>query len=329
MRKQVGRRLTRESATGAAAQAALAGVLFWSVLEFFRSTMLGRRRKPKSQATAAALERIYQTGATRTLETAAELELQAFLLPYAFEDVTEVVFKLTAAGFMSVESLRALNEKALEDAGFESREAEKILLGVFLHSYGMPQYGGGCIAIGCEDLLRLHSLSDAGLKRAGVATIGHRRQLQKFLREDERVQGKIARREAEIAEARREAARNLTLGQEAKPSLSKSPAAEQRAARKKKSTTAAEPDGPSLPIRFEPVPLQPWDRTDADPEAIASLPTGSSGSIHAWSQPWATIFNSALQGAPPRHRAESHYEAQPAQDGFQLVSNDGSVMHVW
>ena len=126
MRKQVGRRLTRESARLVRPRkAALAGVLFWSVLEFFRSTMLGRRRKPKSQATAAALERIYQTGATRTLETAAELELQAFLLPYAFEDVTEVVFKLTAAGFMSVESLRALNEKALEDAGFESREAEK------------------------------------------------------------------------------------------------------------------------------------------------------------------------------------------------------------
>ena len=42
---------------------------------------------------------------------------------------------------------------------------------------------------GCDSLLSLLAMSDARLKLAGVTALGHRRQLQRELRQDERVQG--------------------------------------------------------------------------------------------------------------------------------------------
>ena len=99
--------------------------------------------------------------------------------------------------------------------------------------------------------------------------------------------------------------------------------------------------GQVAPIRFEPLAApteEPWARhASEDPGGVAMLPTGSSGSIHAWSQPWATTFNAALLGTAPGLRAEAHVDARTPRDdnyildgGVTLMSNDGRFMgRIW
>ena len=52
-----------------------------------------------------------QLDGSGTLETASELALAAFLRPYALENLTEVVQKLTGGGYSSVDSLRGMDDK--------------------------------------------------------------------------------------------------------------------------------------------------------------------------------------------------------------------------
>lgn len=301
--------------------------------------MFGRRR-PK--ASSAALQQIYDTESTGTLETAAELALQAFLLPYHPSDIPDLVRTLTAAGYTSVESLRSLDDAAVAEAGVRGDDAQKLILASFLYSVGLPQYGESCVASGCRDLLKLYALSDAGLKRAGVATIGHRRQLQKYLRESDIVLQKLQKREEEEAEERRAAQRSLAIGPSdgaaAGHKLSSGASRGKRGGRAggrgRGGAHAAHSGGgpddglqdgtPTLPLRFAPeASVEPWARRqNDDPAGLESLPVGSSGNINSWTQPLFTTMNAALLGgAPPGLRGECHYEAKTPRDGLQLVGN--------
>ena len=107
-----------------------------------------------------------QLDGSGTLETASELALAAFLRPYALENLTEVVQKLTGGGYSSVDSLRGMDDKSVRDIYIEGDDAEKLLLATFLYGNDMPQYGEGFTSIGCTSLLRAFALSDAALQQA-------------------------------------------------------------------------------------------------------------------------------------------------------------------
>ena len=83
----------------------------------------GPSKKEAKKAKAAAREQALQhvmsmsTDGPKVLETAAELALEAFLRPFGLEEKVDAVFALAAAGYSSVESLRALDDDALRDLG--------------------------------------------------------------------------------------------------------------------------------------------------------------------------------------------------------------------
>jgi len=276
-----------------------------------------------------------QLDGSGTLETASELALAAFLRPYALENLTEVVQKLTGGGYSSVDSLRGMDDKSVRDIYIEGDDAEKLLLATFLYGNDMPQYGEGFTSIGCTSLLRAFALSDAALQQAGVRTIGHRRQLQKFLREDERVIAKLQRREEDKAQRAAEAKRAVLFGGSSSQGRGGLNGRGLGAGRGRAGASSADL---APPLRFLPKvapTLEPWEkRGDEDPPSV-SQPVASSGSIHNWSQPWATVTNAALFGAPPGLRAEAHVPARMVRDlegdeaPVQLRMNDGSVMDVW
>ena len=158
--------------------------------------MLRGKRKPsaaKRRAKAATLQEAMEAMEnTIVLETAAELALAAFLEPFQLQRLPDVVVKLTQAGYTSANSLLSLDDNAVADAGLVDTDyradAEKLLLATFLHSVEMVQYGETLVASGCDSVLKLLALPDAGLVRGGIIKLGHRRQLDVYMREEERVQ---------------------------------------------------------------------------------------------------------------------------------------------
>ena len=302
--------------------------------------MLRGKRKPsaaKRRAKAATLQEAMEAMEnTIVLETAAELALAAFLEPFQLQRLPDVVVKLTQAGYTSANSLLSLDDNAVADAGLVDTDyradAEKLLLATFLHSVEMVQYGETLVASGCDSVLKLLALPDAGLVRGGIIKLGHRRQLQRYLREDERVQAKAARVAEE--EYEREQERRGAMMGGSRSGVKKTMGS---SSQKAKGTDS----GQVAPIRFEPLAApteEPWARhASEDPGGVAMLPTGSSGSIHAWSQPWATTFNAALLGTAPGLRAEAHVDARTPRDdnyildgGVTLMSNDGRFMgRIW
>ena len=84
-------------------------------------------------------------------------------------------------------------------------DTERILLASWLDVYGLHQYGGRLIASGITSPLHLVETTDAALVRAGIRAIGHRRQIFRYLREDEALHERLekAREEAEKADLER------------------------------------------------------------------------------------------------------------------------------
>ena len=286
---------------------------------------LVRRTSKKSAPAAPSTETIQRQLDVPVLETAAELLLEAFFKPFRLDKLADDVHMLVGAGFSSIESLRGLDDAPLKEVGITGDDAEKVLLASWLHSVGLDEHGEELCENGVNTLLKLQALSDVGMKRAGVRTIGHRRMLQRYLREDERIQERLDRAEAIAAEAAGAMQRGLHA---INPAVARNKRRDSNAA-----AAAASRAAENAPIRFEPLGAsakEPWAK-HADPGGIASLPVGSSGSIHAWSQPWATTYNAALFGTAPGLRAEAHSEACAPEHGtsLQLVSNDGKVLHVW
>jgi len=277
-----------------------------------------------------------------TLETAAELAFQAFLQPYELNDLTITVQKLTASGYTSVEAVRGMDEKSATDLGLHDDDVEKVLLAAFLYGNELPQYGAGFVSIGCDTLLKAYVLSDEGLQQAGVRTIGHRRQLQRYLREDDRVITKLRRREEEKAAAAADAKKRLgggMVGSAASTTPKRGLGEGLGGARASKGALSATSIDSAPPLRLLPTDIprrEPWERRSEEPASISTVPTTSNGSIHNWLQPWVTVNSSAIFGAPPGLRAEAHSLAPMPRDmhgndrPVQLVSNDGkSVMEVW
>ena len=190
-------------------------VLGWESSLFSRGEPMGfnpfmRSRRARSGPSNHSSQ--FEEDRSGTLETAAELAFQAFLQPYELNDLTITVQKLTASGYTSVEAVRGMDEKSATDLGLHDDDVEKVLLAAFLYGNELPQYGAGFVSIGCDTLLKAYVLSDEGLQQAGVRTIGHRRQLQRYLREDDRVITKLRRREEEKAAAAADAEKRLGGG---------------------------------------------------------------------------------------------------------------------
>jgi len=284
-------------------------------LSFSRPQALRRRRT----STSSVVEQLEELKNKIVLETAAELALARFLSPYSLDNLPEVIQNLTGAGYISVESLLGLDYVSIRDLDVDSGDSEKVLLATFLHGVDLNAYGEGLVNSGCDAVLKLLALSDETLVRAGVCKLGHRRQLQRALRQDEQVQERAAkaREEAEAA--------NLKRGLHATGGATRS----RRGGRKHAKATSESPT--KLPSRSETsIAAQDLGSGKDDPHGLTLVPTTSSGSIHAWSQPWVTTFNAALFGSAPGLRAEAHGQVHPPpRGGLKLVRNDGSVLTVW
>ena len=274
-----------------------------------------RRSKKGAHSIAAPVDTI---DARDILETYVELRLAEFLRDFSLSSLPEAVHKLTGAGYTTSESLRALDPPQCSALGFRDDDAERLLLASWLDGYGLHQYGRGLIAAGCDSPLHLVGMNDADLKSAGMQSIGHRRQIQRYLRTDEPLQGRLAalRAEAEAQEAQARAQMQRASG----GALSSSPGKRSGAHVRQK-----EPDrGPLFGIDAEAL--------EASLEVGASRSTGASDARawdESWNVPWRTTGNAALFGAAPGLLAEAHGEAQTPRDGIILMHNDGSSMKVW
>ena len=214
------------------------------------------------------------------LETAVERTLAAFLEPFALSDLGESVHKLLGAGYTSPNALRALDEDALKKIKLHGRDGDKIMLAAWLYSVGLIQHGSDLVAVGIDSLFGLVCASDEKLKAGGVRTMGHRRQLQRYLREDEQVQAMVARaREAQ--EAERDPGRRQLRGI--------------YAARTGSGTTTSIGMGGLSPLE---------QHNAVVAQRLLSLPGASSGTLNglvgvvtpreAWHSPWRTMSHASL-----------------------------------
>ena len=214
------------------------------------------------------------------LETDVERTLAAFLEPFALSDLGEIVHKLLGAGYTSPNALRALDEDALKKIKLHGRDGDKIMLADWLDSVGLIQHGSDLVAVGLDSLFGLVCASDEKLKAGGVRTMGHRRQLQRYLREDEQVQAMVARaREAQ--EAERDPGRRQLRGI--------------YAARTGSGTSASIGMGGLSPLE---------QHNAVVAQRLLSLPGASSGPLSglvgvvtprdAWHSPWRTMSHASL-----------------------------------
>ena len=147
-----------------------------------RRNSKSRRRTPRTASNIGSSVAFHPE---LVLETHAEVRLGTFLKPFHLTGLASAVHQLTAVGFTTQESLRALDYDQCKLMDFKADDAERILLATWLESNGMHHYGEGLVASGCVSPLHLLNMSDATFVRAGIRAIGHRRQLFRYLREDE------------------------------------------------------------------------------------------------------------------------------------------------
>jgi hypothetical protein len=277
------------------------------------------------------------------IETATERELEKFLRPLAPASMADIVHKLVGAGYTNAQSLRALDIGQCVESGIEGIDAERLLLAAWLDGVGLVQYVGPLVEHGCDTLLKLLAASDANLKKAGVSAIGHRRQLQRFVREDHHLQERAAAARMAVEAQSSKQRRGLYAGSGGGAS---SAARQQAAAAGKNSKAAAAAAAPSesqmqqqqqrnLLSRFGPSEdhvnraLTAGLARGGD-DAAGGVAPSSAKHVDAWHMPWRTTADAALvNGAGPGERVEAHAPAMTPRDGLMLVRNDGSVMRIW
>ena len=233
------------------------------------------------------------------LETAAEIALAAFLKPFQLSDVDNAVHKLIGAGYTTTGALRAIDEQQLRIIALAPGDGDRVMLASWLQAVGLVQHGPGLVASHppiCS-LLSLLRASDDQLKASGISTIGHRRQLQRHLREDEQVQAMAAReREAREAEKGAKQARGLYAGGGKRGSAG---------------SRGGATDG-HLSLDQHNAALQ-----------LRSLPGagatyGPASARDAWHTPWRTMSNACLSNGPGE-LADSHYLADPLSVGSLVI----------
>lgn len=124
------------------------------------------------------------------LRTHSEIALGKFLEPFALSSLNLTVHQLVGAGFEAPNALRALDEPTCLRCGLKKSDANRLLLAVYLLSAGehLLKYGSPLVQAGCRSVLGLLAMSDTDLKAAGMTSVGHRRELQRHLREDDQLQ---------------------------------------------------------------------------------------------------------------------------------------------
>lgn len=312
--------------------------------EFLPKSLRGKRRGRGATHTESRLDDVL-VDPRDILETHVELKLGEFLEPFNLSKLPEVVHKLTGAGFTSCDSLRALDPHQCGELGLTDDDTERILLASWLDVYGLHQYGGRLIASGITSPLHLVETTDAALVRAGIRAIGHRRQIFRYLREDEALHERLekAREEAEKADLERRQLMQRSSGR----SLS-SPSKKAASSGGRSSAQGAAdimgagglsdvaPLGGSAAqqntlLRFEvlkPDGSRVEEHTDHDIATGSDL-SSSTWADSLWALPWRTTGNAALLGSAPGALTEAHCEAQTPRDGFCLVGLDGKEMRVW
>eukprot|EP00325_Prymnesiales_sp_UTEX-LB-985_P031400 CAMPEP_0174718714 /NCGR_PEP_ID=MMETSP1094-20130205/29803_1 /TAXON_ID=156173 /ORGANISM="Chrysochromulina brevifilum, Strain UTEX LB 985" /LENGTH=265 /DNA_ID=CAMNT_0015918887 /DNA_START=97 /DNA_END=891 /DNA_ORIENTATION=- len=248
------------------------------------------------------------TSHSRPLETNAEVAIGNYLQPFQLSDMLEVVHTITGAGYSSPAALRALDDVQLQRLGVSEQDSHRILLASWLDTLGLIHYGPHLLAAGCNSLLELLALSDEKLANAGVPAIGHRRQIQRALREDELVQAMAAaQREQQAAEKRvRMRQRGPQQGH------------------RRRATGPTTDD-----LHFAGTVKAELDVTRG---GLRELPgsVGRSGRQHdAWSDAWRTTGNASLGTAPGE--TEQYRPASVAwEGGVQVMRSNGEpAMTVW
>ena len=257
------------------------------------------RKHSRQSAYAAARD-------PHVLETSAELALAAFFMPFELASVPDAVHKLIGAGYTSPSSLGALGDDELHVIQLAEGDGEKVMLAAWLQGVGLVQHGHGLVVSTppIVSLLNLVDASDDQLKAAGMKAIGHRRQLQRALREDEQVQAMRARA-LEALEEKRGARQARGLN-------SSSDSVEISKKQLQNSVMllgggGASADGGSL--RTLTIGLEQHNAA----LQLRSLPgvggvgvVGGGTSRDAWHLPWRTMANASLANGPGEV-ADSHY----------------------
>ena len=224
------------------------------------------------------------------LQTHAEKALGAFVQPFSLSSLEDAVHGLIGAGYSSPSALQAVDERALQTVGPSADDSERILLATWLQTAGLVQYGRGLVASGCSSRLQLLALTDEQMKGAGMEAIGHRRLLQRQVRESEEIQLQAEaarRREAE----RKGRLRGLSGGLSKKQELLHVP--------ETRGPDAALSAQAELP-RYS---LEPVFGPPDDGRALGALPKWDD-----WAAPWRTVSNASLRTTPGAW-AETHYAA--------------------
>jgi uncharacterized protein YjiS (DUF1127 family) len=250
----------------------------------------GRRR-----GTSSGLS---QTGAQKPadeLQTHAEKAVGSFLEPFALSKLTVAVHSILGAGYSSPNALQAVDERALKACGLSEDDAERILLATWLQTAGLTQYGRGLVASGCTSRLHLLTMTDERLKAAGILAIGHRRLLQRHMRESDELQ-----RAAE-ASRKREAERMGKLR-----GLSGGLSKKDQLIHGSRSSDSRGP-GMALGVDLE------LTRQVIEPVFGPSADGLAHGAMHMpkwddWASPWRTVSNASLRTTPGA-LAETHYAA--------------------
>lgn len=232
------------------------------------------------------------------LETASEVEMATFLLPFQLSSPHLVVRKLIESGYTSAGSLHALDDQQVAHMHLDESDGRRVLLAAWLHSVGLVQYGHCLIENSYDSLLALATLTEEQLKAAGIKAMGHRRQLQRYLREDEHVQALVVAARA-VDDARKRTKRGLHAGRA-------------RPARKGQSPAH------SSQIEAEGVLHQ-----DSYMQGVAMAPSLASSSevlnpCDLWHSPWRTMSNASL-GNPPGQITDSYYAARLAKSGEACI----------
>jgi len=260
------------------------------------------------------------------LETASELALGGFLQPFGMDDLPKVVHYLIGSGYTTVASLVALTADEVEKIGVSGPDGNKLLLATWLRSYGLEQYGAALISAGADSLITLLGASsqEETLKAAGLL-LGHRRQLQRHLREDASVQAMAAaHRAAKAASTGKRGLHDRARGLHQRPV-------------ERSSQSSA---GASLRLDLGAFGAHAGNggRLDLDPfggdVAGKGLPpdVGAVLPHDPWAQPWrTTVYAALVGGTAPGGYTESHSGVRtPRGAALRLVGKDGmeSLMQI-
>ena len=244
----------------------------------------------------------------RRFETAAQRVVGAFLEPFRLTELFDAVHQLTGAGYTTEQVLAVLDEETLVKIGLCATDVQRVLRATWLQRVGLEKYGPQLLDAGCDSPLKLVDLTEDQLSALGMKSIGPRRQLLRYVKNDATLQAKAARAREEAEEA------------------AKGKKGRRRKGGRQKGLYAVREtgkDGATLRgLGNNALRLGALQQS-------APLPSANVPDIYArqdtWDEQWRTMSNASLLGVAPGGRAERHYDARTPRE-FRIVMNDGSEM---